>query len=34
MRNWYNKNLGLVTNDYGSTFEFRLADEPDKRAFS
>ena len=34
MRNWYNKNLGLVTNEYGSTFEFRLADEPDKRAFS
>jgi predicted enzyme related to lactoylglutathione lyase len=28
MRDWYSKNLGLVTNDYGSLFEFRLADNP------
>ena len=23
MRNWYQENLGLVTNEYGSLFEFR-----------
>lgn len=33
MRNWYGKNLGLKTNEYGSLFEFRLADEPDKQAY-
>jgi len=27
---WYKKNLGLVTNDWGSTFEFRNADNPDE----
>ena len=27
---WYEKNLGLVTNDYGSTFEFRNANRPDE----
>lgn len=26
MRNWYAQNLGLVTNEYGSLFEFRNAD--------
>jgi len=30
MLEWYNQNLGLVTNDYGSTFEFRLSDSPEK----
>lgn len=30
MKHWYSKNLGLVTNEYGSMFEFRLADEPDE----
>lgn len=30
MRNWYNKNLGLVTNEYGSMFEFRMADKPEQ----
>lgn len=29
-RDWYNKNLGLVTNDYGSLFEFRQGAKPDK----
>ena len=29
-REWYRKNLGLNTNEYGSLFEFRLADEPEK----
>jgi predicted enzyme related to lactoylglutathione lyase len=30
MRNWYRDNLGLATNDYGSTFEFRQSDKPDQ----
>ena len=29
-REWYSKNLGLETNDYGSTFEFRNADKPEE----
>jgi len=33
MKDWYNKNLGLVTNEYGSLFEFRKADEPEKKAY-
>ena len=28
MRDWYKDNLGLVTNEYGSAFEFRRSDEP------
>ena len=27
---WYSKNLGLETNEYGSTFEFRNANKPDE----
>lgn len=27
MRSWYSQNLGLVTNEYGSLFEFRNADK-------
>ena len=34
MKNWYSKNLGLVTNEYGSVFEFRGSDEPHKKAYS
>jgi lactoylglutathione lyase len=30
VRNWYSKHLGLATNDYGSTFEFRNMHEPKK----
>jgi predicted enzyme related to lactoylglutathione lyase len=30
MRQWYGRNLGLAINDYGSMFEFRLADNPDE----
>ena len=30
MKDWYNKNLGLVTNEYGSLFEFRNADRPEE----
>lgn len=33
MKNWYNKNLGLVTDEYGSLFEFREADKPDSKAY-
>jgi predicted enzyme related to lactoylglutathione lyase len=33
MKDWYNNNLGLVTNEYGSTFEFRHADEPEKKGY-
>lgn len=33
MRAWYNENLGLTTNDYGSLFEFREADKPEKKAY-
>jgi predicted enzyme related to lactoylglutathione lyase len=33
MKAWYNKNLGLVTNEYGSTFEFRQGADPEKRAY-
>jgi len=34
MKAWYSKNLGLVTNEYGSVFEFRSSDEPDRKAYS
>jgi predicted enzyme related to lactoylglutathione lyase len=30
---WYNENLGLVTNEYGSLFEFRLADRPEEKGY-
>jgi len=30
-RDWYGKHLGLVTNEYGSLFEFRIADHPDEK---
>lgn len=33
MRKWYSDNLGLKTNEYGSLFEFRLADKPDKKGY-
>lgn len=29
-REWYAKNLGLETNEWGSTFEFRNANRPDE----
>jgi len=32
-REWYSKPLGLVTNDYGSTFEFRNAEKPEEKNF-
>ena len=33
MREWYNKNLGLVTNEYGSVFEFRSTNNPEQKNF-
>ena len=33
LRNWYRDHLGLVTNEYGSLFEFRLADRPDVQGY-
>lgn len=33
LREWYKTNLGLVTNEYGSLFEFRSSDEPDNKAY-
>ena len=31
VRSWYATHLGLDTNDYGATFEWRDATEPDKK---
>lgn len=33
-RAWYNKHLGFNTDDYGTTFEWRHADEPEKKGYS
>ena len=33
MRNWYSDKLGLVTNEYGSLFEFRDSDKPDEKGY-
>ena len=30
LKDWYSKNLGLATNEYGSVFEFRNANRPDE----
>jgi predicted enzyme related to lactoylglutathione lyase len=34
MKNWYNQHLGLTTDQYGTTFEWRLADDNSKKGFS
>lgn len=31
MNEWYAKNLGLATSEYGTTFEWRQADHPSKK---
>ena len=31
MNDWYAKNLGLPTSEYGTTFEWRQADDPSKK---
>lgn len=33
MKNWYSDNLGLVTDKYGSLFEFRSSDNPDEKGY-
>ncbi len=32
-REWYKQNLGLVTNEYGSLFEFREGANPEQRGY-
>lgn len=31
MNDWYAKNLGLTTSEYGTSFEWRQADDPSKK---
>ena len=31
IKEWYKKNLGLVTNEYESVFEFRRIEMPEKK---
>lgn len=33
MKTWYEKNLGLITNEYGSLFEFRQSDKPENKGY-
>lgn len=33
IKNWYAENLGMKTDQYGSLFEFRLADKPDNKGY-
>lgn len=33
MKEWYAQKLGLVTNEYGSLFEFRMSDAPHEKAY-
>lgn len=33
MRAWYGEHLGLATNEYGSLFEFRRADQPHETGY-
>lgn len=33
VKSWYQKHLGLVTNEYGALFEFRSIDEPEKKGY-
>ena len=34
IRKWYAENLGLVTNEYGSLFEFRQSADPEKKGYT
>jgi len=34
MKKWYDTHLGFNTDDYGTSFEWRHTDNPDKKAFS
>jgi len=33
MKAWYREHLGLATDEYGSLFEFRTAENPEKSAY-
>jgi len=33
LKEWYNQHLGLVTNEYGSLFEFRSSDKPESKGY-
>ena len=33
LKDWYAKNLGLVTNEYGSVFEFRKSDQKEEKGY-
>ncbi|QSE96417.1 VOC family protein [Fulvivirga lutea] len=33
LTNWYKEHLGLVTDEYGSMFEFRHANNPEKKGY-
>lgn len=34
IRSWYSKHLGLNTDDYGCSFEWRKADKPEEKGFT
>jgi predicted enzyme related to lactoylglutathione lyase len=34
MKEWYNKNLGLQTDEYGTSFEWRQGANPEKMGFT
>ena len=34
MKEWYNKNLGMQTDEYGTSFEWREGDNPNKKGFT
>ena len=34
IKEWYTKNLGLQTDAYGTTFEWRQYDDPDKKGYT
>jgi len=33
IKDWYSENLGMKTDKYGSLFEFRKAEDPEKKAY-
>ena len=34
VREWYERHLGLVTNEYGTSFEWRKVDSPEESGFT
>lgn len=33
LNEWYETNLGMVMNEYGSLFEFRMSDDPETKGY-